>query len=182
VAPPQDDPFSHRSGGLGTVHDGVTHAVVPRPVVSGPVIIHNYQPVLVYNFLRVCGVPPFHESRVPVLAVGVEVSCEHRITSPLPNYSLPVNPARCSLSCLPFSVIVDVHTPCHLLSPSCNADYNYVAQCILHHVDQFVGLEIAPLVQRQTGISYKLTHQGLRWHSIGWLPNNSITKANYPTE
>jgi hypothetical protein len=32
-------------------------------------------------------------------------------------------------------------------------------------------------LQRQTRILYALTHQVLRWHSIGWSPNKSMTQA-----
>jgi hypothetical protein len=35
--------------------------------------------------------------------------------------------------------------------------------------------------QRQTRILYGLMCQVLRWHSIGWSPNQSMTQATYPT-
>jgi hypothetical protein len=39
-----------------------------------------------------------------------------------------------------------------------------------------IGLSSYAL-QRQTCISYELTRQVLRWHSIGWSLNKSMTQA-----
>jgi len=145
---------------------------MPRLAVWGPVVILNYQPVLVYHCFAVCGIPQIRSSRVSALAVGIEVSRGHRTAFPLSNNSLPVQFSRWSLSCLPFSLIVDIHNPCHLLSPSFNVDPNYIAERVLAEVDPFVGCEAAPIAHRSpesllySNIVHRMTD--LDFVSLAW--------------
>lgn len=131
MAPVRNHPFSKRLVGHTQVHNRFAHAVVHRPGVSGLVVIAKYHPVLVEKSFPVCGLPPFCPSQDPVLTVGVKDSREYRTASPLPNNSLLVQSPLRSLCSLPSSPIMDVDNPCHRLSPSCDVDLTYIADCIV---------------------------------------------------
>jgi len=78
----QDRPFPKWSVGQHKVHDGYALALFPRPVVTRWVGISTAQPVLVQKSFPVLGIPPSSETRVPLFAVGSEVSLEHSAVSP----------------------------------------------------------------------------------------------------
>jgi len=69
MIPFQNQSFSKWLAGQGQIYDGFALTIVPRPVVSGLIIISNYQPVLINDFFAVYGFPPVCAHQV-VLATG----------------------------------------------------------------------------------------------------------------
>jgi hypothetical protein len=91
----------------------------------------------VNHFFVVHGFSLLCATWVPMLAVGIEVSHEHRATSDLPHHLLPVLSPCWFLSCLPCSVIINNYNPYEVLSPPVDVENNYVIISVLAQVGSF---------------------------------------------
>jgi len=130
--------------GDGLVYEEFALAFVPPPpIVCGSFVISNYLPMLINNSFEGCGIPRVCGPRVPALAVVVEVSYEHLAASPLPDYLLPVQSPRWTLSCLTCPSIVNDYNSHPLLSSFFDVSNNYIILCILAQVGLFVCCKTA---------------------------------------
>jgi len=85
----QYGPSHDRAGGQGQVYAGFAFLAVSRPLVSGPVVICNLQPLLIHQlFLKGC-IALLPASRVTPSAVCIHVSRYYCATH-LSDVSVPV--------------------------------------------------------------------------------------------
>jgi len=134
----QNCQFSKRSVGQGQVNDRFTLGSIQHPVVSGSVVISNYQPVLIYNFIPVCNFPQLCAPRVPAFAADIDLCCGHHAASLLPDHFLPVQFLCWSLSSLPSSLIVNVYNSYESLWAPVNLHINHSVTCVRIQVQSFI--------------------------------------------
>jgi len=124
--------------GHGQVYDGCSMAVGSCLVVSQQVVISNYQPVLLYHIFPVCGFPLFCAPQIPALAVDIDVSRTHHVTSTMPDKSLPWQSPHWLVFGLLCLLIIHVWTPERILYPSFPEYNKYDIACIITQVGMFI--------------------------------------------
>jgi len=137
MIPFQNRSFSERLVGQVQVLNAFAIAVIPRPLVSGSVVISKYQPVVVIISFPACVFPRPCATRVPALPVDFEISRQHRAASPLPEYFLPVWSPLMSLSCLHATIIMNVYVLYNILSFPSDVNINYVVARVVAQVGSF---------------------------------------------